>query len=292
VQKAQLDLEYCQIKSPIDGRAGARMVDPGNVVTGGGPDGGTKLLRIEAFDPIYADFTITENELGTVRKFMAEGRLPQQDPQGHLKVLVDVPGDAKQIVQALGRGPVATMRPSPEAVAKGAAQENPGRKPGASPEAEAPTTRPAGGAREGVLTFLDNAVVEGAGTVRVRATVPNADRYFWPGQFVRVKLVLTIKKDAVLIPTTAQQIGQTGPYVYVVEQGTIKDAKGQTVAAEVARLRPIQLGQKQGDMVVVEQGLKAGDRVVVEGQLGVTPDGAVNPIPQAKAQKTAVAEGR
>jgi len=72
------------------------------------------------------------------------------------------------------------------------------------------TTQPSKGAgpREGVLTFLDNTVTNGTGTVHVRATIPNDDRYFWPGQFVKVRLVLTTMKDAVLIPSAATQIGQ------------------------------------------------------------------------------------
>jgi multidrug efflux system membrane fusion protein len=266
VQKAQLDLEYCQIKSPIDGRAGARMVDPGNVVTGGGPDGGTKLLRIEAFDPIYADFTITENELGTVRKFMAQGVLPVGDPQGKLKVFVDIPGDAQEIVSALG------------GMATAAATTRPAEVPTAKTQAAsgAATTRPAAGPREGVLTFLDNAVQQGSGTVRVRATVPNKDKYFWPGQFVRVRLVLTVKQDAVLVPLAAQQIGQQGPYVYVVSQGTVKDpATGKETPGTIATLRPIVPGQRQEDMLVVEQGVHAGEQVVIQGHLNVMPGGPV-----------------
>src|SRR5687767_3611616 len=52
LQRAKLNLDYCKIESPIDGRAGQRLVDMGNVVTTGG-DGGTKLLTIQRLDPIY-----------------------------------------------------------------------------------------------------------------------------------------------------------------------------------------------------------------------------------------------
>ena len=63
----------------------------------------------------------------------------------------------------------------------------------------------------GKLTFLDNAVQNATGTVNLRATIPNADHHFWPGQFVNVTLVLATSKGAVLIPNQATQISQQGP---------------------------------------------------------------------------------
>jgi multidrug efflux system membrane fusion protein len=131
-----------------------------------------------------------------------------------------------------------------------------------------------------VLTFLDNAVQSATGTVRVRATLPNADKYFWPGQFVNVRLVLTVKNNAVLVPARAQQIGQDGPYVFVVHQGTVKDpATGKETAGTVASLRPVVPGQRQGDMLVIDQGLEAGEQVITQGHMTVMPGGLVQVIP-------------
>ena len=266
VDTAELNLEYCTIESPIDGRAGERLVDPGNVVSAGGVAGGTKLLVVQTLDPIYADFTVTENEFGTVRKFMAEGRLPGGDPQGKMKVLVDIPGDARQVIEALGGTPPATQPAATQPVVIAGTN---------------PTTRPGPGPREGLLTFLDNAVQSATGTVRVRATLPNADRYFWPGQFVNVRLVLTVKQNAVLVPAMAQQIGQQGPYVFVVHQGTVKNpATGKETAGTIASLRPVVPGQRQGNMLVIDQGLQAGEQVITQGHMGVMPDGLVTVIPQ------------
>jgi RND family efflux transporter MFP subunit len=154
--------------------------------------------------------------------------------EGGLRVEVDVPGNSIQVLTALG--------------------------------VNTPTTAPAAagaGPRVGRLTFLDNSVQGTTGTVRLRATVDNADHYFWPGQFVNVRLVLTTKKDAVLVPVTAQQIGQQGPYVYVVRPDG------------VAELRPITPGQRQGDLLVVESGVQNGDKVVVAGQMAVMPNAKV-----------------
>jgi multidrug efflux system membrane fusion protein len=86
VESAKVQLSYCSIRSPIDGRAGQRLVDVGNVVNPGGGSAnnsetgdtagnGNALLVIERLDPIYADFTISQNNLIDVQQQMRAGRL-------------------------------------------------------------------------------------------------------------------------------------------------------------------------------------------------------------------------
>lgn len=88
VARAKVDLSYCYIRSPIDGRAGQRLVDVGNVVNPGGSSGNNTsststsngppsnaLLIIERLDPIYADFTISQNDLSKVQEQMHAGTL-------------------------------------------------------------------------------------------------------------------------------------------------------------------------------------------------------------------------
>ena len=71
VAAAQVNLDYCNIRSPINGRAGLRLVDAGNVVTGGGGGGGgAVLLTIQGLDPIYTDFTVSETDLPLVRRYL------------------------------------------------------------------------------------------------------------------------------------------------------------------------------------------------------------------------------
>jgi multidrug efflux system membrane fusion protein len=202
LETAQLNLEYCYIHSPIQGRAGARLVDIGNVVQANT----TALLLIQRLDPIYADFTITERDLPNVQKEMARGTL---------KTWVRLPSDAEEH------------------------------------------------SRDGKLTFLDNAVQNGTGTVTLRATIPNPDHHFWPGQFVNVRLVLATHKGAVLIPNQATQLSQKGPFVYVVK------------ADNTADLRLVTLGQRQGDDIVVTQGVAPGENVILAGQMTVTPNSKV-----------------
>jgi multidrug efflux system membrane fusion protein len=86
---------------------------------------------------------------------------------------------------------------------------------------------------------------------------------FWPGQFVRARLVLATIKNAVVIPAEATQQSPRGPFVYVIKEDMS------------AELRPVTLGQRQGDRVVVEKGLAAGERIVIRGQMGIMPGAKV-----------------
>jgi len=201
VESARLNLEYTSIRSPIDGRAGHRLVDVGNVVTANN----STLLNIERLDPIYADFTVTENDFSEVQRHTS---------RGILKVEVRLPDELD--------------------------------KPFA-----------------GQLTFLDNAVQSSSGTVLLRATIPNGSHRLWPGRFVNVRLILAMMPGAVLVPAATPQDSAKGPFVYVVKEDS------------TAESRPVKIGQRQGDLVVVEQGLKPGERVVINGQIAVTPGGKV-----------------
>ena len=73
VETAQLQLNWCTIQSPINGRIGLRLVDPGNIVTANT----TNLVIINQFQPIAVYFTLPENQLPQVlHKMAAEKRLP------------------------------------------------------------------------------------------------------------------------------------------------------------------------------------------------------------------------
>lgn len=248
IKSAELDVEYTKIYSPVTGRAGVRLVDAGNVVK----KNDAPMLVIQQLEPMYAEFTITENELGTVRKFMvARGMEVGNEASLGLTALVDVPGNAERVSTAL------------------------------SSAATRPATNPTE-ARQGTVTFMDNSVESNSGTVKLRATLPNADHYFWPGQFVNVRVVLATKKDAILIPAVAEQIGQQGPYVYVVKSAMVDNPQtNQKEQATIAEMHPIVPGQAQGDQLVVESGLSAGDTVIISGHLLVQPGGRVMVLNQA-----------
>ena len=207
IDTAKVELSYCFIHSPIDGRAGQRLVDVGNVVNPGGAGNSEEhsLLVIERLNPIYADFTISQNNLSAVQREMH---------RGSLRTEVRLPDMADDAVT-------------------------------------------------GQLTFVDNAVQNETGQVTLRATLPNPDHRFWPGRFVNVRLVLSTTTGAVLVPVSAPQMSANGSYVYVVKPDS------------TAEQRSVSLGQRQGDLIVVEKGVAAGEQIVTNGQLGVTPGGKV-----------------
>jgi membrane fusion protein, multidrug efflux system len=117
--------------------------------------------------------------------------------------------------------------------------------------------------RRGPLTFLDNAVDQPTGTVRLRATLDNADRALWPGQYTHVKIRVPSGGPVLALPASAINQGPNGPYVYVV------------TANGTAEQRPVTVARTDADLAVVTHGVAAGERVVVDGQSRLLPGGKV-----------------
>jgi multidrug efflux system membrane fusion protein len=114
---------------------------------------------------------------------------------------------------------------------------------------------------EGTLLLVDNVVSQSSGTVQLKATFPNAQKALWPGDFVNVRLVTDISRDAVSVPLSALQQGQDGSLVYVVmPDGTVQS-------------QPVTIGETLDGRALVESGLRAGDTVVTAGQYRLS-DGA------------------
>ena len=116
----------------------------------------------------------------------------------------------------------------------------------------------------GTLSFVDNGVDTTTGTVTLKAQFENADNRLWPGQFVATALELFVDTAAILVPATAVQNGQDGPFVFVV------DAQGK------ANMQAVSVGRAVGDRTVIEKGLSAGARVVTDGQSRITPGSTVD----------------
>src|SRR3989442_656712 len=116
---------------------------------------------------------------------------------------------------------------------------------------------------EGALSFVDNAVDNTTGTIRMKATFANQQRRLWPGQFVNVVLTLAKQPNTIVIPAQALQTGQAWTYVYRVNpDGTVESrvvVPGRTVRGET----------------MVEKGLKPGELVVTDGQLRLVPGSKV-----------------
>lgn len=203
VDAAKVQLRYTDIKAPIEARAGALLINVGNLVKANDTP---FLVQLNQIAPIYVTFSVPETNLDEIRRFAAGG---------HLKVLAYPKGQ---------------------------------------------TANPA----EGILTFIDNGVDPTTGTVKLKGTFQNKDKRLWPGEFVDVVLNLSMRKNAIVVPTKAVQTGQQGSYVFVVDQDN------------TAKPQPVQPTGTFRDLTLVAGGLAAGQRVVVDGQLRVIPNGKVN----------------
>jgi multidrug efflux system membrane fusion protein len=117
--------------------------------------------------------------------------------------------------------------------------------------------------QRGTLTFINNQVDTTTGTIQLKATFANDDRKLWPGEFVAARLVLTVQRDALTVPSQAVMTGQSGTYVYLVNPD------------RSVRTQDVTVGRSAGDFVVIEKGLTSGQMVVTDGQLRLVPGAKV-----------------
>jgi multidrug efflux system membrane fusion protein len=117
---------------------------------------------------------------------------------------------------------------------------------------------------KGVLTFIDNSVDPTTGTIRLKGTFENRQKHLWPGQFVNLSLILSIRKNAVVVPSQAVQIGQKGQFVFVVKPDT------------TAEMRTVTTGPVANGITIVDAGLQPGEQVVGDGHMRVIPGGKVD----------------
>jgi len=103
----------------------------------------------------------------------------------------------------------------------------------------------------GALSFLDNAVDRGTGTITARATITNPDLSLLPGEFIHVRVHVADQPNALLVPQVALGSSQLGKFLYVVgADGKVEQ-------------RLVSLGAAYGGLVVIDKGVKEGDRVIV-----------------------------
>jgi multidrug efflux system membrane fusion protein len=105
----------------------------------------------------------------------------------------------------------------------------------------------------GTVDLVDTQVDQATGTIKLKASFPNAALKLWPGNFVNGRITVDDRKDGLTVPTAAVRHGPRGDYVWLVKPD-------ETVTAQ-----PIKAGQPFGGRTLVDQGLAKGDRVVVEG---------------------------
>lgn len=227
VAAARVNLEYCEITSPVTGRTGVIQVDLGNFVqpasaaaqaastnssssnggsgagssagsAGGGSgasaSGSTALVAVTQMEPIFVSFNVPENQLATVLENQAKGPLT-----------------------------VAAYTAAGELLASG------------------------------TLSLVNNQVDTTTGTILLEATFANREQHLWPNEFVSVELTEFVRKSAVTVPAVAVMTGPDGEYVYVIGG----DHKVKRV--------PVTVDSNQQGIAAIK-GVAVGEQVVTNGQ--------------------------
>lgn len=228
VDNARVNLGRCHIVSPISGRAGVRLVDPGNLVSAtgsvssipttaaatsastpgasssssggsGGGSSGSGIVVINQIEPIAVTFTVPE---GDFQRLLAAS--------DHFKRPLNVQAYSQETGALIDTGE---------------------------------------------LSIVDNRVDPATGTVELKASFPNAAQELWPGQFVNVRLTLQTLRSATVIPTAAVNRGPKGQFVFVVGPNN------------KAVMRPVQIGGTEGALSMIASGVRPSETVVIDGQM-------------------------
>jgi multidrug efflux system membrane fusion protein len=124
----------------------------------------------------------------------------------------------------------------------------------------------------GRIAFLDNAVDQTTGTIKVRAVFDNSNAALWPGQFYTVRVKLFDEENAIVVPSRALQTGPSGQFVYVVKPDM------------TAEVRKVVVARTEGEVTILaEGGVAKGEQVVVRGALRLAPGIKVNIVDSAAA---------
>jgi multidrug efflux system membrane fusion protein len=238
VENARLNLQYAEIKAPIDGRTGALGVHVGDLVRANDTN---PMIEINQLSPIYVTFNVPGRYLGEVRRFQARKPLVVSAvaPSG-------APAAGSAAVPASSQQRGAGGAPPPVVVEPGAES----------------------GTATGVVSFIDNAVDSTTGTIRLKGTFQNKERQLWPGAFVQVTLRLTNDPDALVVPAVAVQASQEGQYVYVVKPDKTVEMRPVTLERQQGDEAVIAKGLSAGEIVVTDGHLRLtpGAKVAQRGE--------------------------
>lgn len=212
VRKAELDLSFTKITSPIDGIAGSARAQIGDLV---GTPQSLELTKVSTVNPIKVYVPISEREyLRAAEKSELETK-PDSEEMTFDLILAD--------------------------------------------ESTWPET--------GTFSFADRQVDPRTGTIRVAILFPNPDNILRPGQFAKVRALVSTEKNALLVPQRAVGELQGNYQVAVVD------------ADNTVKIRNVKVGERYGELWVIREGLKPGERVVAEGTQKVGDGVKVTPKP-------------
>ena len=106
----------------------------------------------------------------------------------------------------------------------------------------------------GKLALVDNEINQATATLKLKAVFANPDRTLWPNQFVKIRLLLNTRSNALVVPASVVQRGPQGTFAYVI------------LADDTVDMRPIEVDSQAGELMIIAKGLAAGERVVADGQ--------------------------
>jgi RND family efflux transporter MFP subunit len=201
LENLKVQLSYCTITAPINGRISAAAVKVGNFVRQADT---APMAIINQMAPVYVSFTVPQKVLPEIRQALAAETAT---------IEAVIPGEQKHAV--------------------------------------------------GQVTMIENTVDQATGMATIRATMPNENEVLWPGTLVTTELTLRIE-PAVVVPSNAVQVSQTGSFVFVINDN-------------VAKVQPVKVERTVGTLTVISSGLSGGETVVTEGQLLLSSGTRVNP---------------
>jgi multidrug efflux system membrane fusion protein len=123
---------------------------------------------------------------------------------------------------------------------------------------------------QGTLAVIDNQIDTSTGQIRLKATFPNDDLRLWPGQFVNARLLLTTRKNGIVVPASVVQRGPDGPYAFVIKDDN------------TVEVRPVKVAQIEKGEALIDDGLKPNERVVEDGQYKLQVGSHVKPSTPGK----------
>ncbi len=216
IDNARTQLSYTTIVAPIDGRAGIRQVDAGNIVHASDAAG---LVVLTTLQPISVLFTLPQQALPEVASAMRAGpavvlALPQNNDTVQTRAVLD----------------------------------------------------------RGTLTVLDNQVDPTTGTIKMKATFPNASLALWPGAFVTVRLQVRIWQQATVVPPVAVLRGPRGTYVYIARDDM------------TAERRAVTVGHEDLHNIIIASGVKPGEKLVIDGAARLSDKSKISIVSPASAQ--------
>jgi multidrug efflux system membrane fusion protein len=246
VATAKLNLEFCRIVSPVSGRAGVRLVDPGNLVSASGSSSSVANTS-------SSTSSASASTASTTNSSASMGPSTSSSSSS---------GSAIVVINQIQPIAVTFSAPQGEFQRLGAVSGG-FRRP---LQVQAVSQETGAVLDTGALRVADNRVDQATGTVELKAAFNNAQRTLWPGQFVNVRLGVQKLANAVVIPLSAVNRGPKGQYVFMVG------------ADNKVSMQPVALVTTQGQVAVVKSGVKAGDVVVTDGQMTLRPGALVKVV--------------